>query len=73
MQLTLTNLVVFASAGIALAGYVAFILVPSVGSYDRVWERAAAGFLSLFILASLLFVGLGIGLAIVYFAEGLNR
>jgi hypothetical protein len=72
MQLTLVNLLVFASAGIALAGYVAFIFMPAIGSYDRLWERAAAGFLSLFMLASLLLVGVGIGLAVVYFYEGLG-
>ena len=72
MHLTLPNLLVFASAGIALAGYVAFIFVPSIGSYDRMWERAAAGFLSLFMLASLVFVGVGIGLAVVYFYEGFS-
>ncbi len=72
MQLTLPNLLVFASAGIALAGYIAFILIPAVGSYDRVWERAAAGLLSLFQLASLLFIGLAIGAAAVYFIEGFN-
>ncbi|MEA2347025.1 MAG: hypothetical protein QOG62_812 [Thermoleophilaceae bacterium] len=70
MELNLANLLVFASAGIALAGYVAFILVPAVGSYDRMWERAAAAFLSLFILTSLVFIGLGVGLAVVYFYEG---
>ena len=70
MQLTLLNLLVFVSAGIAVAGYVAFILVPAVGSYDRMWERAAAGFLSLFILLSLVLIGLGVGLGVVYFYEG---
>ena len=70
MQLTLINLLVFVSAGIALAGYIAFIFVPAIGSYDRMWERAAAGFLSLFILLSLVLAGLAIGLGVVYFYEG---
>lgn len=72
MQLTLINLLVFVSAGIALAGYIAFIFVPAIGSYDRMWERAAAGFLSLFILLSLVLVGLAIGLGVVYFYEGIG-
>ena len=70
MELTLVNLLVFASAGVALAGYVAFILIPSVGSYDRTWERAAAAFLSLFILLSLVLLGLGLGVGVVYVYEG---
>lgn len=72
MELNLVNLLVFASAGIALAGYVAFILVPAVGSYERTWERTAAGFLSLFILAALVLAGLAIGLAVVVISEGLG-
>lgn len=72
MQLNLLNLLVFASAGIALAGYLAFIFIPAIGSYDRMWERAAAGFLSLFILLSLVLIGLVIGLGVVYFYEGIG-
>jgi hypothetical protein len=66
VDLSAVNLVIFASAGISLSGYVAFILIPAVNSYGRPWERVAAGFLSLFILASLLLVGLAAGLTIVY-------
>jgi hypothetical protein len=72
VELNLVNLLVFASAGVAVAGYVAFILVPAVGSYERPWERTAAGFLSLFILAALVLVGLAIGLGVVVISEGLG-
>jgi hypothetical protein len=72
MQLTLINLLVFASAGVALAGYVAFIFLPAVNSYDRVWEKTAAGFLSLFMLASLLMIGLAVGLGVVSLYEGIG-
>jgi hypothetical protein len=43
-----------------------FILVPAVGSYGRVWEKVAAGFLTLFMLVTLVGVGTAIGLAIVW-------
>ena len=46
--------------------YVVFILVPALGSYGRVWEKLAAGFLTLFILASLVGLGVLIGGAIVW-------
>lgn len=36
-------------------------------AYGRLWEKAAAGFLSLFVLAALICGGIVIGLAIVYY------
>jgi hypothetical protein len=58
------------SLGIAgtatLVAYAVFILVPAVGSYGRAWEKVAAGFLSLFILAALVGIGVGIGAGILY-------
>jgi hypothetical protein len=41
--------------------------VPALSSYGRVWEKAAAGVLSLFVLAALVLVGVVGGLAIVYY------
>jgi hypothetical protein len=58
----------FGTAGlITLAAFVGLILVPALSSYGRVWEKAAAGVLSLFVLAALILVGIVIGLAIVYY------
>jgi hypothetical protein len=58
------------SLGIAgaatLVAYAVFILVPAVASYGRGWERVAAGFLSLFILAALIGVGVGLGAGVLY-------
>ena len=65
-DLTTTELAIAVAAGIVGAGYIAFILVPAVASYARLWEKAAAGALSLFILASLLGIGASLGLAIVW-------
>lgn len=56
----------FGVAGlICLAAFVSLILVPAVSSYGRLWEKAAAGVLSLFVLAALVVVGVVVGLAIV--------
>jgi hypothetical protein len=41
-----------------LALYVGLILVPAWGSYSRMWERLAATFLSIYVLAVL--VGAGV-------------
>jgi hypothetical protein len=56
-----------ASGLIILVAFVSLILVPALGSYGRVWEKAAAGFVSLFVLAALVLVGVVIGLIVVYY------
>jgi hypothetical protein len=43
-----------------------FILAPAWTSYGRLWERVAASFLTLFILATLLGIGVVVGLVIVW-------
>jgi hypothetical protein len=43
-----------------------FILAPAWTSYGRLWERVAASFLTLFILATLLGIGVVAGLVIVW-------
>ena len=58
----------FGAAGlVSLVAFVSLILAPAVSSYGRIWEKAAAGFLSLFVLAALVLVGVVAGLAIVYY------
>jgi hypothetical protein len=60
--------VLFGAAGlVSLVAFVGLILVPAVSSYGRIWEKAAAGFVSLFVLAALVLVGVVVGLAIVYY------
>jgi hypothetical protein len=58
----------FGAAGlVSLVAFVGLILVPAISSYGRLWEKAAAGFLSLFVLAALVIFGVIVGLAIVYY------
>ena len=58
----------FGAAGlVSLVAFVGLILVPALSSYGRVWEKAAASVLSLFVLAALVLVGVVAGLAIVYY------
>ena len=52
---------------ITLAAFVGLILVPALGAYGRIWEKAVAGLLSVIVLAALILVGVVIGLAIVYY------
>jgi hypothetical protein len=58
------NLIVGAGAvAVGLGLYAGLILAPAWTSYTRLWERVAAGFLSLYVLGVL--VGLGIAAALV--------
>jgi hypothetical protein len=64
---SITYLVAAVCGVFGIAAYAGFILVPAWNAYNRVWERVAAAFLSLYAL--LAFVGLGAagGLAVVWF------
>ena len=60
-----TEYYLFAIAGfLSVIAFVALILVPALGGYERVWEKIVAGMLSLFVLAALVLVGLAIGVVI---------
>jgi hypothetical protein len=54
-----------AAAACAMA-WAVFILAPAWTSYGRLWERVAASFLPLFLLATLLGIGVVVGLVVVW-------
>jgi hypothetical protein len=56
-----------AAAAVSLVAFVALILIPAVGSYGRLWEKAVAGVLSLIVLLALVLTGVVVGLAVVYY------
>lgn len=56
-----------AAALVSLVAFVALILVPAVGSYGRLWEKAVAGVLSVIVLLALVLTGVVVGLAVVYY------
>jgi O-antigen ligase len=61
------NLLVGIGAGtFGLVLYVGLILVPAWGAYTRLWERVAATFLSLYVLAVFVGVGVGAAAAVIY-------
>jgi hypothetical protein len=64
---TITYIVVAFAAVLGLGAYVGLILVPAWTAYSRVWERVAAAFLSLYVLAAFIGVGVAGGGAIVWF------
>ena len=63
-ELSVAEIALGAGALVTLVAYVALIFIPAWVSYGRWWERISAGVMTLFILASLLGVGIGIGAAI---------
>ena len=66
-SLTLTYLILGAAGAIGLSFFAVWILAPAWTAYGRTWERVAAAFLSIFVLAAFAGAGLGIGLLIVYY------
>ena len=57
-----------AFAGVfTLAAYAAWVLVPAWTAYSRGWERAAAVFLSLYVLLAFVGAGVAVGVGVVYF------
>lgn len=60
--------VLFGGAGlVCLVIFVSLILSPALSAHGRIWEKAAAGFLAVFVLAALVIGGVVIGLGVVYY------
>lgn len=55
--ITITYLVAACTGLVSFVAYVGWVVVPAWGSYSRAWQRVAAAFLSLYVLAT--FAGLG--------------
>jgi hypothetical protein len=66
VDLSNTEIVIVLAGTLVLACYVALILIPATRCYGRVWEKFAAGVLTLYVLGTLLGIGAAIGLAIVW-------
>jgi hypothetical protein len=64
----------FGVAGlISLVAFITLIFVPAISSFGRIWEKAAAGFLSLIVLVALVLTGVVVGLAIVYYYNDITE
>ena len=64
--------VAIGSGVLGLLAYIAFILVPAWGAYSRIWQRLAASFLTLYVLAAFIILGAAGGAAIIYFWDQLG-
>jgi hypothetical protein len=66
--------VLFGAAGlVCLIAFVTLILSPALSAHGRIWEKAAAGLLSVFVLAALVVVGVVIGLVVVYYYTDISN
>jgi hypothetical protein len=61
-----TEIAIALAAGVVVACWLFLIAAPAWRCYGRMWERFAATFLTLFVLGTLLGIGAGIGLAVVW-------
>jgi hypothetical protein len=61
-----TEIAIALAAGIVVSCWLALIAAPAWRCYGRLWEKLAAAFLTLFVLGTLLGIGTGIGLAVVW-------
>jgi hypothetical protein len=66
IELTSTTIVIALAGALVLACYLALIVAPAMRCYGRTWEKLAAGVLTVYVLATLLGIGVAIGLAVVW-------
>jgi hypothetical protein len=66
MELSITNVLLAITGVLVLGGYLGLIVAPACASYTRKWEKVAAAFLTVFILAGLLVTGAAIGAALLW-------
>ena len=68
---TVTYMILAGAGVLGLGAFGWFILMPAVTAYGRMWERVAAGVLTLFVLAAFAGTGLVAGLVIVYYWDSI--
>jgi hypothetical protein len=61
------------AALISLVAFATLILVPTIGSFGRTWEKATAVLVSVFVLVALVGIGIAIGIAIVYYWDDITK
>jgi hypothetical protein len=66
-SLTLTYIIIGAAGLIGFASFAVLIFAPAWTAYGRTWERLAAAFLSVFVLAAFAGAGVAIGLVLLYY------
>jgi hypothetical protein len=68
----ITYFVGVSSAVFGLAAYVTLILVPAWTAYTRPWQRFAAAFLTLYVVAAAVLLGVAGGGVLVWFWDRIS-
>jgi hypothetical protein len=68
---TVTYMILVGAGVLGLGAFGWFIFMPALTAYGRVWERVAAGVLTLFVLAAFAGTGLVAGLVVVYYWDSI--
>ena len=66
-SLTVTYIILIVAGLIGFGSFAVLIFAPAWTAYGRTWERFAAAFLSMFVLAACAGTGVGIGLVVLYY------
>jgi hypothetical protein len=66
LDLTSTEIAIALAAALVVVCHIFLILMPAWRCYGRLWEKIAASFMTVFILATLLGIGAAVGLAVVW-------
>jgi hypothetical protein len=66
LDLSSTAIAIALAAGVVVTCWLFLIAAPAWRCYGRVWEKLVASILTLFILGTMLGIGTGIGLAVVW-------
>ena len=64
-HLSVTESTLGVTSVVSLIAFAIFIAAPAWASYGRLWERVAASFLSIYIGAALLGVGVAVGVGVI--------
>ena len=66
-SITVTYIILAAAGLVGFSSFAVLIFTPAWTAYGRTWERFAAAFLSVFVLAAFAGTGVGIGLVLLYY------
>jgi hypothetical protein len=69
---TVTYMILVGAGALTLGAYLFLILIPAWTAYGRLWERAAASVLTLFVLAAFAGAGIFAGLVVVYYWDSIT-
>ena len=61
-----TEIAIALASGVVISCWLALLAAPAWRCYGRMWEKLAASFLTVFILATFVGIGAAVGLAVVW-------